>query len=81
MAEFRKATDVDPKFTPAYNNLAKALEEQGKLEEAEGYYRRSLAERPSTATYSALGDILRRLGKADEAEEQFTKARALAAPQ
>jgi Flp pilus assembly protein TadD len=40
VAEFRKAIDVDPKFTPAYNNLAEALVKQGKLEEAEHYYKR-----------------------------------------
>ncbi|HVP68416.1 MAG TPA: tetratricopeptide repeat protein [Anaeromyxobacteraceae bacterium] len=77
MAEFRKAIERDPKFTPAYNNLAKALEEQGKLEEAVRYYRLSLAERPSPAVHSALGALLRRLGKTDEAAEQFSKANAL----
>jgi Flp pilus assembly protein TadD len=40
VAEFRKAIDIDPKFTPAYNNLAEALVKQGKLEEAEHYYKR-----------------------------------------
>ncbi len=71
MAEFRKAIDTDPKFTPAYNNLADALAKQGKLEEAAHYYELSLAEKPSTAVYNALGDVLRRLGKTDEAAVQF----------
>jgi len=77
MAEFRKAIESDPKFTPAYNNLAEALAEQGQLEAAERYYRRSLAERPSAVVYNALGAVLRRLGRIDEAEEQFSKAKAL----
>ena len=77
VAEFRKAIDVDPKFTPAYNNLAEALAKQGKLEEAEHYYKRSLAEKPSAAVYNALGVVLRRLGKTDEAADQFGKAKAL----
>ena len=76
IAEFRKAIDVDPKFTPAYNNLAEALVKQGKLEEAEPYYRRSLAEKPSAAVYNALGVVLRKLGKTDEAPRQFGKAKA-----
>ncbi|MEO8133952.1 MAG: tetratricopeptide repeat protein [Betaproteobacteria bacterium] len=77
IAEFRKAIEVDAKFTPAYNNLAGALEEQGKLAEAADYYRRSLAEKPSAAVYNALGTVLRQLGKTDDAAEQFSKATAL----
>ncbi len=77
VAEYRKAIDVDAKFTPAYNNLAEALAEQGKLEEAEHYYKRSLAQQPSAAVHNALGVVLRRLGKRDEAADQFDKAEAL----
>jgi Flp pilus assembly protein TadD len=70
VAEFRKAIDVDAKFTPAYNNLAEALVKQGKLEEAEQYHKRSLAEKPSAAVGNALGVVVRRPGKVDEAAEQ-----------
>ncbi len=77
IAEFRKAIDVDPKFTPAYNNLADTLAKQGKLEEAAHYYELSLAEKPSASVYNALGVVLRRLGKEDEAAVQFDKAKAL----
>ena len=77
VAEFRKAIDADAKFTPAYNNLAEALAKQGKLEDAERYYKRSLAEKPSAAVYNALGVVLRRLGKTDEATDQFAKAKGL----
>ncbi len=76
-AEFRKAIEVDAKYTPAYNNLADALAKQGKLEEAEQYYRRSLAAKPSAAVYNALGGVLLRLGKTDEAAEQSARAKAL----
>ena len=55
--------------------------EQGKLEEAATYYRRSLAQKPSPAVYNALGTVLRALGKSDEAAEQFAKAKALASAQ
>jgi len=77
IAEFRTAIDIDPKFTPAYNNLAAALEQQGKLEEAAEYYRGSLAEKPTAGGYKALGAVLRKLGKMDEAADQFSKANAL----
>jgi len=78
IGEFRKAVELNPKFTPAYNNLAEALAKQGKLDEAATYYRRSLEEKPSAAVYNALGTVLRALGKSDEAAEQFGKAKALA---
>jgi len=77
VAEFHKAIDVDAKFTPAYNNLADALAKQGKLEDAAHYYQLSLAEKPSAGVYNALGGVLRRLGRTDEAAEQFAKAKAL----
>jgi Flp pilus assembly protein TadD len=77
IAEFRKAIDVDPKFTPAYNNLAEALVQQGRLEEAAEFYRRSLAEKPNAAVHNALGVVLRKLGKMDEAADQVSKAKAL----
>jgi tetratricopeptide (TPR) repeat protein len=75
--EFRAAIEANPRFAPAYNNLAGALAGQGNFEEAEQYYRRSIAEKPSAAAYNALGDVLRKLGKTDEAAEQFSKANAL----
>jgi tetratricopeptide (TPR) repeat protein len=81
IAEYRAAIDIDPHFAPAYNNLADALEQQGKLDDAADYYRRSLAERPSAAAYNALGRVLRELGRADEAAAQFSKAQALQAAQ
>lgn len=77
IAEFRKAISADSKFTPAYNNLADALAREGKLEEAADYYRRSLAQRPNPAGFNALGGVLRQLGREDEAEEQFSKAKSL----
>ena len=77
IAEFRKAVDIDPHFTPAYNNLADALEQAGKLDEAAESYRRALAEKPSAAGYSALARVLRELGRPDEAAQQLSKAQAL----
>lgn len=76
-AEYRKAIEIDPKYTPAYNNLADTLARHGRLEEAEQVYQRSLAVKPSPAVYSALGVLQRRLGKTREADEQFAKAKAL----
>ena len=76
-AEYRKAIEIDPKYTPAYNNLADTLARHGKLDEAEQVYQRSLAVKQSPAVYNALGVVQRRLGKTREADEQFAKAKAL----
>ena len=72
-----KRSSVDPKFTPAYNNLAEALAKQGKLDEAATYYRRSLAEKPSAAVYNALGAVLRKLGRSDEAADGVRQGKGL----
>jgi Tfp pilus assembly protein PilF len=80
LAEFRKAIDADASFTPAYNNLAETLARQGKFADAEQYYERSLAVKASPAVYNALGVVQRRLGKTDEAENQFAKPKALPPP-
>jgi tetratricopeptide (TPR) repeat protein len=77
VAEYRKAIDADSHFAPAYNNLAELLAKQGKLEDAAYYYQRSLAAKPSPAAHNALGVVLRKLGRTDEAAEQFAKAKAL----
>jgi tetratricopeptide (TPR) repeat protein len=77
LAEYRTAIDIDPSYTPAYNNLADALARAGNLAEAEDAYKRSLAVKPSPAVYNALGNVQRRLGKTDEAEAQFARAKGV----
>lgn len=79
IAEYRRAIDVDPRFTPAYNNLAEALTGEGKLAEAAEAYRLSLAAHPNPAVYTALGGLLRQLGRADEAAAMLAQAQALQA--
>lgn len=39
---FERATEIDPTYAPAWNNLGIALEQQGDLEEAERAYARAL---------------------------------------
>ncbi len=75
----KKAIAAEPKFLPAYNNLADAYLRQGKLEDAAHYYRLSLEQRPSPGVYNALGNVLAKMGKQDEAARQFAKARAMTA--
>ncbi len=77
LAEYGKAVEVDPNFTPAYNNLAASLAKQGKLEDAERYYRRSLELKPSASVHNALGILLGRLGRSEEAADHFRQSKAL----
>lgn len=80
-AEFRKAIELDPNYTFAYNNLADALARAGQLEEAEKVYKQSLAVKESASVYAALGVVQRRLGKTEEADAQFARARSLSVAQ
>jgi len=77
IAEYRKAIESDPKYAPAYTNLAETFAAQGNLDEAVSYYRRSLAQRPSAVVYNELGVVLRKLGKTDEAADEFRNALAM----
>ncbi len=77
IAELKRAVQTDARYTPAYNNLADTLARQGDLEGAEYYYRLSLAEQPNASVFNALGGVLTRLGKKQEAEKQYANARAL----
>jgi Flp pilus assembly protein TadD len=79
LVEFRAAIAAEPTFTPAWNNLGEALARQGQLEEAAKAYATSLAQRPTAGAHNALGVVLRKMGRTDEAEREFEKGRALAA--
>ena len=76
IAEFRKAIEADPQFTPAYTNLAQALAAQGRLEEAAEYYRRALAQQPNPAVQNALDAVLRQLESGPRAGDRLTRAEA-----
>jgi tetratricopeptide (TPR) repeat protein/Tol biopolymer transport system component len=77
IAQFREAIRADPKYTAAYNNLAGNLIQQGKLSEAASYYRTSLDTKPNAILHNQLGAVLMRLGRADEAAQEFRKAIAM----
>jgi tetratricopeptide (TPR) repeat protein len=78
IAEFHRAIDLDPHFTPAYNNLAAALEAQGQLADAAYYYRQSLAQKPSPVVRDTLNAILQKLGNPDP--DSLTENAAAARP-
>ena len=58
----------------SHNNLALALVELGRLEEAAGHFKASLELEPKAEIYSDLGFIMARLGNPDEARADYQKA-------
>src|SRR5207302_1903606 len=69
-AAYDKAIQLQPYHVPAYVRLARALELQKKLPEAEQALRQAIQLNPTFApAYSGLGGVLERQGKLAQAEE------------
>ena len=73
----RDAIAADPKNAAAYDQLGTILIEQGKLEEAASTYRSLVQNQPSAAAHRELAQVLARLGRRGEADEQLAMAKAL----
>src|SRR5262249_59078699 len=75
---YRAALALRPGSAVTYNNLGKALAEQGKPAEAEAAFRKSTALQPTFANaYAGLAGSLFYQGKPAEAEAACRKAIAL----
>jgi superkiller protein 3 len=77
IASLHDAIEADPKDATAYDQLGTILVEQGKLEEAASNYRLLVRYGPSAAAHQKLGQVLRRLGRTDEARKEMEMAKAL----
>ena len=66
---WERATELDPTYAAAFNNLAIAYEHQGELEKARGAYEKALALEPNNAlikqNYDLFREINDRAGKKD----------------
>ena len=71
---YRKALELDPKSASAHYNLGSSLARSGRFAEAERHFRSALKQKPDARTYTALGVVLRQLGRTDEAVVQLRKA-------
>ncbi|MFN2377116.1 MAG: tetratricopeptide repeat protein [Candidatus Binatia bacterium] len=71
---YRQAVQADPTFVPAGDNLADALARQGTYAEAEPLYRRALEREPTAARSNAVGTVLMKLGRLEEATRQFEES-------
>ncbi|MCS7300881.1 MAG: tetratricopeptide repeat protein [Fimbriimonadales bacterium] len=75
---FRRATEIEPNNTTAWNNLAVMLSEKGNHAEAERMIReRVLGKPPLFMGHQALGLIHSRQARLDLAEQEFRRAYAL----
>jgi tetratricopeptide (TPR) repeat protein/predicted Ser/Thr protein kinase len=71
---FRRALDIDPKYSPAYSELARAYEEQGETEKAVNTYMHAIELKPDYwAGYNDLGTHYLITGKSEDAIKQFEK--------
>ena len=73
--QFRRATEVRPDFTAAYNNLGSSLKAQGKFHDAVVVYRHALALQPKFPdAYNNLGLTLWELGDHEAAIDSYSCA-------
>ncbi|HEX6837862.1 MAG TPA: tetratricopeptide repeat protein [Polyangia bacterium] len=75
VADYTRATELDPKYPAAYNFLAWAEADRGKLEEAQAALKKYVDLAPTEANaYDSLAHMALRRGATDEAVAQAKKA-------
>jgi tetratricopeptide (TPR) repeat protein len=75
IASYRKAIELDPKLTEAYNNLGTILADKGQVDEAIACFRKAIELEPKlTAAHNNLGRMLADKGQVEEAIASYHKA-------
>src|SRR5436190_51617 len=75
MAEYKKASELDPKEAAAHNGLGNILADLGRRDEAMAEFKKSSKLDPKYATlHCRLGSLLGDLGRRDEAKAELKKA-------
>jgi tetratricopeptide (TPR) repeat protein len=75
---YRKAVDLNPYNTYAWNNLAILYNDLGEHQKAIEVCKKSIAMKPkNTTAYSILGDIYRQLGQYEDTKECYQTAARL----
>jgi len=77
ITNLKTAIQTDPKSTGASNTLGKIFIEQGKLDEAASTYRLLAKNQPSAVAHQGLAQVLTRMGRDKEAQQELSKAKAL----
>jgi tetratricopeptide (TPR) repeat protein len=71
----RKATEINPDFAPAYNQLGYALRFMGDFSGAEGAFQRYVELIPTEPNpYDSYAELLMKIGRFSESIEQYQKA-------
>ena len=78
ISSLRAAITADPRNAGAYDALGMILVEQEKLEAAALTYRQLLEHQPSAAAHERLAQVLRGLGREEEARREMARAQAFA---
>ncbi|HET6361108.1 MAG TPA: tetratricopeptide repeat protein [Gemmatimonadota bacterium] len=75
IAEYRKAVEIDPSFSQAWNNLGYAARAAGRFDEAEQAFRKYIEVLPSEPNpYDSYAEFLMKMGRFDESIVQYRKS-------
>jgi tetratricopeptide (TPR) repeat protein len=75
IAEYRRAVEIDPTFSQAWNNMGYAARAAGRFDEAEQAFRKYIEVLPSEPNpYDSYAEFLMKMGRFDESIVQYRKA-------
>lgn len=75
---YRKATEIAPKYSPAYNILGYALRQKENYAEAEQSFKKYIELIPNDPNpYDSLAELFLKMGRFDDAIAQYNKALAI----
>lgn len=75
LLEFKKATELNPRYADAYHNLANTYYSQGNFKEAIGHYQKALAFNPDLfESHYNLGILYAGSGDCDRAAQELARA-------
>ncbi len=75
IAEYRKATEINPRYSPAYNLLGYAYRAVDKYEDAEVAFKKYIELIPGDPNpYDSYAELLMKTGRFDESVAQYRKA-------
>lgn len=75
IAEFQKAIELNPNFSPAYNSLGYAYRPMGNDAEAERAFKKYIELVPNDPNpYDSYAELLMKMGRFDESIQQYQKA-------